>query len=164
MSDLTHLFIPSQPRARRSSSIFTSSMHRKMVVNCSTWDDGMAPKKMVGLSLGVGFNVDSTFTVSYALVLGGVVVDMYIYITPYSYRGCIPVYGGYNHLLCPFITSTATPATRQRLCHVCCLEIFIQREQVGNWRDVVDAVDASCCAKLFRTWVKICVITPKMGY
>jgi len=80
MSDLTHLFIPSQPRARRSSSIFTSSMHRKMVVNCSTWDDGMAPKKMVGLSLGVGFNVDSTFTVSYALVLGGVVVDMYIYI------------------------------------------------------------------------------------
>ena len=37
-------FIPSQPRARRSSSIFTSSMHRKMVVNCSTWDDAMAPK------------------------------------------------------------------------------------------------------------------------
>ena len=36
--------IPSQPRARRSSSIFTSSMHRKMVVNCSTWDDAMAPK------------------------------------------------------------------------------------------------------------------------
>ena len=95
--------IPSQPRARRSSSILTSSMHRKMVVNCSTY---------VGWSLGVGFNVDSTFTVSYALVLGGVVVDIYIYITPYSFRGCIPVYGGYNHLLCPFIASTATPATR----------------------------------------------------
>ena len=61
--------IPSQPRARRSSSILTSSMHRKMVVNCSTY---------VGWSLGVGFNVDSTFTVSYALVLGGVVVDIYI--------------------------------------------------------------------------------------
>ena len=56
----------------------------------------------------------------------------YIYITPYSFRGCIPAYGGYNLLLCPFIASTATPAARQRLCHVCCLEIFIQREQVGN--------------------------------